>query len=119
MCKIPLVAIVDDEKDIVITLKRYFSRHGIPIVFVANDGSEAVELFKKAEKKPDVILMDYSMPGLNGTDAARQILAISPNVKIIILSGARLNKEEAIAAGALTTIPKPASLQTIIDVIMK
>jgi CheY-like chemotaxis protein len=119
MSKKPLVAIVDDEKDLVTTLKRYFPRHDIPIAFVAYGGHEAVELFKKAEKKPDVILMDYCMPGLNGIDAARQILAISPEVKIIFLSGERLDKNEARAAGAVTTIQKPASLQTIINVIMK
>lgn len=119
MCKTPLVAIVDDEKDLVKILKSYFPRHGISVAFVAYNGVEAVELFKKAEKKPDVILMDYWMPGLTGTDAARQILAISPDVKIIFLSGERLDKNEAHAVGAVTTIQKPASLQTIINVICK
>ena len=42
-------------------LKMAFSKHGFPLAFVAYDGIAAVELFKKAEKKPNVILMDYDL----------------------------------------------------------
>lgn len=50
----------------------------------AKDGREAVEM--ATTLKPDVILLDIGMPNLNGLDAARQILATSPDMRIIILT---------------------------------
>jgi len=50
----------------------------------AKDGREAVEL--ASSMKPDVILLDIGMPNLNGLEAARQILAVSPDVPILILT---------------------------------
>jgi two-component system chemotaxis response regulator CheY len=117
MYKEPLVAIVDDEKDLVNILKCFLSSEGIGIAFVAYDGFEAVELFRKSENKPDVILMDYWMPGLNGSDAAKQILAMCPEVKIIFLSAEGITNNEAIAVGAVTLIHKPASFHTIMRAI--
>ena len=50
----------------------------------ASDGREAVEL--AATTNPDLILLDIGMPNLNGLEAARQILAVSPDVPILILT---------------------------------
>ncbi len=50
----------------------------------AKDGREAVAL--AATLNPDVLLLDIGMPNLNGLDAARQILAISPDARILILT---------------------------------
>jgi DNA-binding NarL/FixJ family response regulator len=50
----------------------------------AKDGRDAVEL--AAETRPDLILLDIGMPNLNGLEAARQILARTPNVAILILT---------------------------------
>ena len=50
----------------------------------AKDGREAVEL--AASTKPDLVLLDIGMPNLNGLEAARQILSVSPNIAILILT---------------------------------
>ena len=50
----------------------------------AKDGRDAVEL--AAATKPDLVLLDIGMPNLNGLEAARQILATSPNIAILILT---------------------------------
>jgi DNA-binding NarL/FixJ family response regulator len=52
------------------------------IVFEARDGLEAVQ--KTVELHPDVVLLDLSMPGLNGIEAASRIRQLSPDSKIII-----------------------------------
>ena len=57
----------------------------LQIVGEANDGGEAVE--KAAALLPDVVLLDIGMPVLNGLEAARRIRAISPQSKIIFLTG--------------------------------
>lgn len=57
---------------------------GIILVAEADNGRAALKLARK--HAPDVIVMDINMPGLNGIEAARQVLADTPNVKIIALS---------------------------------
>jgi len=66
----------------------------------ARDGREAVEL--ATNSKPDIALLDIGMPNLNGLDAARQILAMSPAIKILILTmhDAEQVVREVLAAGA-------------------
>jgi|SRR5580704_6157325 DNA-binding NarL/FixJ family response regulator len=54
------------------------------IVSMATDGVEAVELAE--EQQPDVILLDISLPRLNGIEAARQIRRVAPQAKILFLS---------------------------------
>jgi len=56
----------------------------IEVVGAADDGRKALELAR--ELKPDVVIMDVSMPNLNGIDAARKIVSDCPGVKIIALS---------------------------------
>jgi DNA-binding NarL/FixJ family response regulator len=56
----------------------------IKVVGDAGNGRQAVDLVK--ELQPDIVIMDISMPEQNGIDATRQILAASPQVRVIILS---------------------------------
>ncbi len=56
------------------------SHPGWEVCAEAKDGREAVEL--ATNSKPDIVLLDIGMPNLNGLDAARQILAMSPTIRI-------------------------------------
>jgi len=60
------------------------SHLGWEVCAEAKDGRDAVEL--ATSMKPDLVLLDIGMPNLNGLEAARQILATSPNVAILILT---------------------------------
>jgi DNA-binding NarL/FixJ family response regulator len=60
------------------------SHPGWEVCAEAKDGRDAVEL--ATSMKPDLVLLDIGMPNLNGLEAARQILATSPNVAILILT---------------------------------
>jgi len=66
----------------------------------AQDGREAVEYASRL--KPDVLLLDIGMPNLNGLDAARQILALTPEARILILTvhDSEQVVREVLAAGA-------------------
>jgi DNA-binding NarL/FixJ family response regulator len=66
----------------------------------AKDGREAVEL--SSQLKPDIMLLDIGMPNLNGLDAARQILALNPDARILILTvhDSEQVVREVLAAGA-------------------
>lgn len=65
-------------------LRAILERAKFEIVAEASDGWQAVRLAGK--HRPDVVLMDVSMPLLNGTDAAREILALSPGIAIVLLT---------------------------------
>jgi DNA-binding NarL/FixJ family response regulator len=68
------------------------------VIAEASDGTEAVQM--AGELKPDLILLDIGLPGLNGIETARQIKQRSPNSKIIFLSQ---NSELDIIRAALST----------------
>jgi DNA-binding NarL/FixJ family response regulator len=76
------------------------SHPGWEVCAEAKDGREAVEL--ATNTKPDIVLLDIGMPNLNGLDAARQILAASPAIRILILTmhDAEQVVREVLAAGA-------------------
>lgn len=56
----------------------------IEVIGVAHDGAEAIE--KAAALRPDVILMDLKMPGVNGIQATRQICDRDPNARVLVLT---------------------------------
>lgn len=113
------VAIVDDEVDFVNVLTRVFTKRGISISFVAYDGLEAVDLYKKAEIKPDIILMDHHMRAMGGIDATKQILCGKGHTKIIFLSGDMHMKNEALEAGAVAFLNKPTGINEIVNTVLK
>ncbi len=84
---------------------------------MANDGDEAIELFNKANPRPEIILMDHRMLKMDGIEAMKHILAIDPYTKIIFLSADTHIKDEALKAGAKLFIAKPSSMNTILDAI--
>ena len=81
----------------------------VKVVAEAKDGREAVRLAK--EHKPDLVLMDIAMPGLNGLEATARILKETPSTRVIILS-MYANEEyvrEAVKAGASGYLVKRAA----------
>ena len=92
-------------------------RPDIELAGQAKDGLRAIE---QAEKlKPDIILMDISMPDLNGIKAAKQILAKFPDMKIIMLSmyNSRELIVESLRAGAQGYILKECSSEELYEAI--
>jgi two-component system response regulator NreC len=65
-------------------LKALLERQGFQVVCEASDGQEALRLASK--DKPDVAIMDISMPIMNGLDAAREMTKSSPKTKVILLT---------------------------------
>jgi len=79
------VIVVDDQLSIVEACVDFLKSHGLDVLGVGYDGNDAVELYKRF--KPDVVIMDMSMPKYDGKYAINEIKKINPNVKIIICSG--------------------------------
>ncbi len=91
------VLIVDDHTIVRQGLRKLLESEGdIEIVGEAADGREAVA--KAADLTPSVVLLDISMPGLNGLEAIRQIMKRSPKSRVLVLS---MHKNEAYVLQAL------------------
>lgn len=89
----------------------------IAVVGEASNGLEAVSLAQ--ELKPDVILMDLQMPGLNGTDATRQILRILPGSRVLMLTTYKgdVRANEALSAGAAGYALKDTVRKDLVNII--
>lgn len=79
------ILLVDDHTVVRQGIKALFAPEpDVEVVGEAENGREALERIPQLQ--PDIILMDISMPGLNGIEATRQILQSHPHVKIVVLS---------------------------------
>lgn len=113
------ILIVDDSRVSRKMIRNMLESSGFEVVGEAINGKEGCELFKKIS--PDVVLMDITMPEMNGLEALKIIKEDNPEAKIIIISAAGQddNKIAAIKAGAEDFITKPYEDQKIIDSINK
>lgn len=78
------ILIVDDYLGVRITLRELLDWHSFQVCGDAKDGKEAIE--KVIEFKPDIVLLDIDMPGMNGVKTAQEIRRISPATKIVFLT---------------------------------
>jgi two-component system chemotaxis response regulator CheY len=112
------IAIVDDDFELLTAYSVVLEHLGYTTL-TANDGDEIVsQVLYGHEAAPDVILMDYRMPKMNGLDAAKKILRNRPGVKIIMSTADDSVKQEAISAG-MTFLQKPFSLDELASAIRK
>jgi two-component system response regulator NreC len=89
----------------------------LQIIGQASDGRQTVSLVQKL--KPDIVIMDISMPGLNGIEATRQIKAIDENIKIIALSvhDEALYVRRMLKAGASGYLVKHSDFNELVEAI--
>lgn len=111
------IGIVEDETALIKVYEKAFERKGIRVCFIAEDGAEAVEKFRRCQVKPDVILMDNRLPRMSGIEAMKALLKTDPGIRVIFLSGDADARDEAIKAGAYLFLKKPASLHDLIGAI--
>ena len=94
------ILIADDHALFRDSLRSLLEAHDLNVVAEAKDGKEAVEM--AWDTKPDVVLMDLTMPEMNGLEATKQLAAELPDVKVIILTASDDDTHlfDAIKAGA-------------------
>ena len=112
------VMLVDDHKMISEVLSALLAREpDIEVVAIADNGREAISTAR--EVKPDIIVMDLSMPEMNGLEACRRIMAETPESKIIVLSmhTEREYVVEALRAGARGYIQKMSAFKILVGAI--
>lgn len=109
------VLIVDDHEVVRQGLRTFLGLHrDIEVVGEAAEGAAAVDLV--AALRPDVVLMDLVMPGLDGVEATRRVLALSPETRVIVLTSFAGDQEvfPAIQAGATSYLLKDVSPEDLV-----
>ncbi len=112
------ILIADDHQLLIDGLRRLLAeQRDLEVVGVAKDGLEAMELVR--DLSPEVVLLDISMPQLNGIDATRQILRERPATKVVMLSmhSDRRFVKEALKNGALGYVLKESAFQEVVAAI--
>jgi DNA-binding response OmpR family regulator len=103
------VLVVDDDPATVELLQEFLIAKGYEVL-TAHDGAEALRTVK--EERPHLILLDITMPKMDGLEVLRQVKAIDPTVSVIMVTG--VNEEaisrQAMELGAFDYIVKPLDL---------
>ena len=105
----PRIVAIDDEVEFVDVIKNYFELRGYDIT-VAIRGTKGIELVK--EKKPDVVLIDLKMPGIDGDEVLSLLKSMDPSPKVIFVTAyddGGKTKARLLKMGAYAYFDKPIS----------
>jgi two-component system, NarL family, response regulator DegU len=107
--------LVDDHRMLREGLRRSMELYGFDVVAEGSDGEEGVRLAQAL--RPDVVLMDVSMPVLDGVEAARRIRLVSPDTQVVMLTmhADREVLAKAIRVGAAGYLVKDCSTDEVAD----
>ena len=106
------ILVVDDAGFMRMMIKNYLTKAGYETIIEGEDGEKAVSLYKS--EAPDLVIMDITMPNLDGIGALRAIKEADPNAK-----GQEAMVMEAIKLGAKDFIVKPFKQERILETVSK
>jgi DNA-binding response OmpR family regulator len=112
------VLVIDDEQGIRALLDTLLRRKGYDVI-VAESGQKGLECFRR--ERPDVLVLDLKMPGMDGLTVLRQIRSLDPIMPVIILTGAgTVETEQRVRAlGVTEYVEKEFSLHLLGDALKR
>ena len=113
------VLIVDDAAFMRLTIKQILEAHGHSVAGEAENGIEAIKKYPIV--KPDVVILDITMPDMDGIEALKRLKELDPAAKIIICSAVGQQKmlAQAIQYGASNFIVKPFENEVLVAALEK
>lgn len=112
--KPPSVMLVDDHTMLRQGLRRSLETEGIPVIAEASNGEEAIKI--ALDTKPNVVLMDVSMPQIDGIEATRRLVQADARQRVVILT-MHIDREvieRAMKAGAVGYMTKDSSVKEVV-----
>ncbi|MFL6538334.1 MAG: response regulator [Chthoniobacterales bacterium] len=103
------VLVADDQKGVGTTIAELVRACNHEVVEVVGSGVEAIQAYQRHH--PDVVLLDYNMPRLNGATACRNILARDANARVVLVSGGP--QQNLTDIGAVAMLTKPVNLEDL------
>jgi len=103
------ILVVDDEPEVVTILTKYFADEGYVVDAAAHGGDALIAV---SQYRPDVVVLDILMEGLDGVQVLERIRALDPAIRVIMISGSTDPelKPTAMAMGAFAYVSKPVAL---------
>lgn len=112
------VLVVDDEETVRTVTKQMLEQRGFTVI-TANDGKEAIEVFRSHVDETDVVILDLTMPRLGGEDTFRELRRLKSDVKVVMMSG--YNEQDVTSRfsgkGLAGFIQKPFGQRTLAEAI--
>jgi DNA-binding NtrC family response regulator len=107
---------IDDETDIIQIGQKALQESGYTVI-TARSGEEGITRY--FHNQVDLVLLDVSMPGIGGVECLRHIMTLSPEAKVIIISGYLSNGrvEEAMTLGAKALLTKPYGFKELLTAV--
>ena len=112
------IFVVDDDESVRCATRSLLENHHYNVL-LAKDGQEAIELYRQHHSTIAVVLLDITMPNMDGITLIHHLKAMNSTVQIIAMSGLVANKKPALAAGATVFITKPYSADILLDTVWK
>ena len=111
------VMLVDDHALVRMGFRMLLADAQVEVVAEAGDGEQACVLYPRA--KPDVVVMDLSMPGMGGLEAVRRLLAQDPKARVLALSAHEdtAHPRRVLRAGALGYLAKRSAPEALIEAV--
>ena len=112
------IVLVEDNQIFRETLELLLGLRGdLEIVGSVGTGQEAVDVC--AQVRPDVVVVDYRMPGLSGAQTTEAVMQVSPGTRVVCLTASvsRAEVQELYTAGAVTCVGKDEELDRIVEAI--
>jgi CheY-like chemotaxis protein len=112
------VLVAEDDETIRALLSTALREQGLP-AWLAADGADALDLFRRHRHEIGVVLLDVLMPRLDGPATLAAIRRLDPHVPCCFMSGfsADYSKEELLALGAVRVFDKPFRLHEVLEVL--
>ena len=108
------IAIVENELNLISIYSYVVKELGFNPIFIAREGEEILRAVADGRASPDVIIMDYRLPGMNGIETAKRILKHRPATQVIVASADDSIRDESISLG-FSFLQKPFSLETFAE----
>ncbi len=113
------ILVVDDAAFMRMMLKELLSKNGYEVVGEAENGAKGIE--KYLELKPDLVLMDITMPEMDGISAVKEIKKLDKNARVVMCTamGQQAMVISAIESGAWDFVVKPFKPERVIEAVQK
>jgi CheY-like chemotaxis protein len=110
-----LVLIVDDEEFVTMIAQRVLSDEGYRVV-TAKDGFQAIDIYRKLKDQIMLVILDFTMPVMDGADVFAELQSINPKVPVVLSSGFAEQEplRNMLSKGLRGFIPKPYTQQKLL-----
>jgi CheY-like chemotaxis protein len=110
------IAIVEDEEALLRAYSDYLQGLGYDSVSTFANGEDLILAISQGNASPDLVIMDYRLPGENGIETAKQVAALRPTMRVVITTADDSVEAQAMKMG-LSFLQKPFSLKQLLQTI--